>query len=381
MISNIIPKLFNNSNLLQFRQEQLAIFTQKGKPTKKVEEWKYTSLFNLDLENIVLSTKLEKPENNLNGKFYILLSDEIEFNLPKGVTLTKLDAKNYLLLNKDKNPESIQALNMSLAQYGFILNINEDIKEPIYIYEGINNNIAFFYNEININAKAQIVHICNKSKSAIQTTNVNVKNDAHYQFIATANSDAFNINFLNINQLDDTNMQCDFFLQGSGTNRLTHNHFLNKNSKCEIHNLSFGKGNSHHDFHSTINHVGSNSSSKEYAKSLVNDSAFCIFKGSVVVDETVENIKSDQLSKNILLSEKSKIVTQPCLLIDQNDIECNHGATTSSLDKEALFFLQARGIGIKEAKKMLITSFIDEKINRSLSKQIQSFLSGKLFDE
>jgi Fe-S cluster assembly protein SufD len=45
-------------------------------------------------------------------------------------------------------------------------------------------------------------------------------------------------------------------------------------------------------------------------------------------------------------------------------VKCTHGATIGQLDADALFYLQARGLGRDEARRMLIRSFAGDIISR-----------------
>jgi Fe-S cluster assembly protein SufD len=65
-----------------------------------------------------------------------------------------------------------------------------------------------------------------------------------------------------------------------------------------------------------------------------------------------------------LLSDDAVINAKPQLEIYANDVKCSHGTSTGKIDENALFYLNARGIGKESAKKMLLASFAGEIINR-----------------
>ena len=44
-------------------------------------------------------------------------------------------------------------------------------------------------------------------------------------------------------------------------------------------------------------------------------------------------------------------------------ISWSHGATTGSLDRDALFYLRARGVGEAEARALLIAAFLRQSID------------------
>ena len=62
----------------------------------------------------------------------------------------------------------------------------------------------------------------------------------------------------------------------------------------------------------------------------------------------------------------------PNLEIGNNDVKCSHGATVSNLDPETVFYLKSRGIAERDARSLLLASFIapvldlyaDEELDR-----------------
>ena len=74
------------------------------------------------------------------------------------------------------------------------------------------------------------------------------------------------------------------------------------------------------------------------------------------VDKIAQKTNAYQLSKGLLLDEDSEFSTKPELEIYADDVKCSHGST-SGIDKNALFYLKARGIEEKEAIKMIIKDF------------------------
>jgi Fe-S cluster assembly protein SufD len=55
--------------------------------------------------------------------------------------------------------------------------------------------------------------------------------------------------------------------------------------------------------------------------------------------------------------------TQPQLIINADDVKCSHGATVGQLDDNALFYMRARGISLKEARLLLMFAFVNEVID------------------
>jgi Fe-S cluster assembly protein SufD len=185
-----------------------------------------------------------------------------------------------------------------------------------------------------------------------------VQNEISFSSISyTDSSQDYNIinNILNVSK--NAKFTHNVFSLGSGFKRQNITYNLEKNSITNINGLTFANSKSHHDIYSTINHLSTDSYCNQGVKAVATNASTSVFKGMVSVPETTSRITNHQLSNNILLCNDSKIVCQPCLQIDQNDIECSHGATIGALDEEALFFMTSRGIDSSLAKNMLINAF------------------------
>ena len=69
--------------------------------------------------------------------------------------------------------------------------------------------------------------------------------------------------------------------------------------------------------------------------------------------------------------------SNPQLEIYADDVKCAHGSTTGALDKEALFYMQSRGINKKEATSLLIRGFVSELINDIKNEDVKDYLFKK----
>ncbi|KAL8207906.1 hypothetical protein R6Q57_007318 [Mikania cordata] len=87
------------------------------------------------------------------------------------------------------------------------------------------------------------------------------------------------------------------------------------------------------------------------------------------------NIKTDagQLTRSLILEPRATVNVKPNLQIIADDAKCSHGAAIAicDLEEEQLFYLQARGIDLKTARKALIVSFGAEVIDRFPSSDLR----------
>ncbi|MDG1047048.1 MAG: SufD family Fe-S cluster assembly protein, partial [Flavobacteriaceae bacterium] len=87
-------------------------------------------------------------------------------------------------------------------------------------------------------------------------------------------------------------------------------------------------------------------------------------------------------NNNLLISDKSSINTKPQLEIFADDVKCSHGCTIGQLDHDALFYLQSRGIGKKEAQALLMYAFANNVLESvripELKKRVNALIAEKL---
>ena len=85
-----------------------------------------------------------------------------------------------------------------------------------------------------------------------------------------------------------------------------------------------------------------------------------------------------QANNNILLSDKATMNSKPELEIYADDVKCSHGSTTGQMDKDALFYLQARGIKKTAAVKLLVTAFADDVVSRVSDEHLAELINAMI---
>ena len=113
-------------------------------------------------------------------------------------------------------------------------------------------------------------------------------------------------------------------------------------------------------------------------KNALFDESKSVFSGLIKVDPNAQNTDSFQTNRNLLLSSQSEADSLPGLEILANDVKCSHGATTSKIDDQELFYLQSRGISQKISEKLIVLGFFEEIISRTNSDQITDLLRNEV---
>lgn len=133
----------------------------------------------------------------------------------------------------------------------------------------------------------------------------------------------------------------------------------------------------HIDHHTRVEHqVGGCESVQDY-RGVLNGKCRGVFNGRVVVAKGADRTRALQNNRNLLLSTDAEIDTLPQLEIFADDVSCSHGATVGQLDRDALFYLQARGLSLEDARALLVRGFVTENL-RNTHPLLRTWLSTQL---
>ena len=107
----------------------------------------------------------------------------------------------------------------------------------------------------------------------------------------------------------------------------------------------------------------------------------------IINDGLIKIEKNSKLSKgfleleNIIISKESKILTEPVLEIENNNVVCSHKASVSNVKEDTKFFLQTKGYTDNEIIKIIVKDIMLNPIKFISSKKIlqnleKNILSG-----
>ena len=140
------------------------------------------------------------------------------------------------------------------------------------------------------------------------------------------------------------------------------------------------KGKQHVDNHTVVDHRVANCNSNELYKGVIDDKATAVFNGKVFVRKDAQKINAFQSNGNVLLTDTATVNSKPELEIYADDVKCSHGSTTGQLDEEAVFYLRARGLSEKSARKLIVSAFIGEVLEKIEDDNVTDFVQKLLKD-
>jgi len=400
--NKIIARKYFPSRLNSTRQKAFSKFLDIGLPTKKWEDWRHTDLSFLNKNNFRISEANDASENIdfskykiknthtlviINGHYVEHLSDA-----PK--ELKVLTNYEYLEQNdwkqKDKKDTPFDLLNTSLCDSGmsFIIEPNTNIDKPIHILficSGSENLIISPQVNIDISRSSSatvIEQYASETSSFFQNNCVfaSLKENAslnHLRIFSNANK-TINISSSYIEQSDNSNYRYFQFVDSGALQRSDiYNSLKGINSTCFLSGLTLLDDDKQSATYITTDHIMPNCTSSQNFKSVLNNKSSGVFNGRTIVREDSQKTNSKQSNKNLLLSDKATMNSNPQLEIYADDVKCAHGSTTGALDNEALFYMQSRGLDRESASSLLIRGFVIELMEEIENKDLRNYLFNK----
>jgi Fe-S cluster assembly protein SufD len=154
---------------------------------------------------------------------------------------------------------------------------------------------------------------------------------------------------LNLSPADKTTVEIYVDQQGRGC-------------RTEVYSLNLLRDEQRCSMHTHITHSANDGQSLQLIKFVLNDKAKGEFYGELKIQPDVRHIDAQQTNRNLLLTDEAEMRTRPQLEIYADDVKAGHGASTGQLDDQALFYMQQRGIGRDEARRMLIAAFCKDMV-------------------
>lgn len=157
--------------------------------------------------------------------------------------------------------------------------------------------------------------------------------------------------------------------------------FDDEGCEATVNGLYIARGTQHIDNHTVIDHARPHCNSHELYKGVLADKAHGVFNGKIFVRKDAQKTDAKQTNKVLLLSDDATINTKPQLEIFADDVKCTHGATVGQLDETQTFYLQSRGIGRDEARRILTFAFANDIVGRISLESIREEIEELLINE
>jgi Fe-S cluster assembly protein SufD len=153
--------------------------------------------------------------------------------------------------------------------------------------------------------------------------------------------------------------------------------------EVEMLGLYFADAGQHLEHRLFVDHNAPHTKSNvEYKGALQGQGAHTVWIGDVLIRKVAEGIDTYESNRNLVLTDGARADSVPNLEIETGEIEgAGHASTTGRFDDEQLFYLQSRGVGEDEARRLVVHGFFADVIRRIGVKQIEERLLTAVEDE
>ena len=409
-----------DSYVHDIRTQAIKKFEEEGFPTKRLENWKYTSLkktlqhdYKLfpsksealefkDIESFLINEIESYKIIFVDGKYCSHLSETTHDGmdiciLSSALTQSKYDLVIENYFDKIAKKDGITSLNTAFSSEGSFIHIPKNIQvdKPIQIiYFSTGKNESVLYQPRNLvvvdeNSQVEIIekyHSLNDNSVLVNTVTeiyADKKSNIKHYKIQNDNNTSSLIDNTFVSQEHSSSYSLHTFSFGGELIRNNLNIFQNdERIESSINGITIIDDNQHVDHNTLIHHRKPNCNSYQDYKGIFGGKSVGVFNGRVLVEKEAQKTNAFQANNNVLISDKAAINTKPQLEIFADDVKCSHGCTIGQLDKNALFYLRSRGIAEKEATALMMYGFANKVLTSveipEIKARINRIIANKL---
>ena len=395
--------------LLALRKERASALVDMPLPTRKTENWKYSSKYLKLADDMAISLPAEgKTGNSLAVPGYkvvfingVMIPEASEYPDLDGIEILSfndlandeaeaLSAKLGSTLNHDQ--VQFARLNGARFEDGLFIRLKPGavLDQPLFIiHETSADASGSAYPRIYVEAGAnsQLTLVEEYTSSGEASALVSTVTEFSLADGANVTSIRLNMEGENVQHIGATGVlqqrssRFESHCVGFGGPLRRHDlqvRLEGEGAETKLNGVVVTQGKQHYDNHTSIDHVAAHCNSEETYRNIAADQSHAVFNGRIHIHQDAQKSNADMNNKNLLLSNGAEIDTKPELEIYADDVKCAHGATIGQLDEISLFYLVSRGIGRRQANVLLTMAFINELVEQIPVEAVRETVQGRL---
>lgn len=393
-----------NDCVAEFRGSSLAKLKTVTWPSRKTEDWRYTSLHALKDASFSIDTGAAQSVavepigsvDSLDLHFVNGQLQSIPSTLPEGLTISALKdlteqqqsqlTQSFAQIKHEKHVFGL--VNDVLAQDIVLISVAEGcaIDSPVRL---INSMAKGFESHTRVvvrleaAAKLSVIEQYEGQEASFNTAfaEYDIAAEAeleHYRF-ALQSGDAMNIGGSHFRLKDQSKLNSTIVGFGSELSRVDVDVLHEgQHADAKMNVVYLLDGSELFDLHSNVEHRVPHSTTEQNVRGIVADQSTAVFNGRIHIHPDAQKTLAELNNRNLLLSRNAQINTKPELEIYADDVRCAHGATIAEIDKTALYYLRSRGISENDAQVMLNFGFINELVDQMPNQALADWLCPQL---
>lgn len=399
------------------RREAIARFAERGLPTTRDEDWKYTSLspitattFDLALpddgaeasEDAIAPFRVGAPSWSrlvfVDGRFSAKLSalrplpGRVRIGSLGEALITDAETLRAHLDAAGAPREAFTALNAAFWQDGAFVQVPDGVavEEPIHVLFVATPGRA------RVDHPRSLIVLGRESRATVVESYVALGQDPYLTNAVTEfvigpsgrldhveiqleSGRAFHVGRTRVSQARDSRFaSCSIAFGGRLSRNEVHAALDAEGADCRLSGLYVVGGRQHVDTSTMVDHAAPRATSRQLYKGILDGRSRGVFNGRIDVRPGANGTDAHQVNKNLLLSDEVEVDSKPQLEIFADDVKCSHGAADGQPPAEAIFYLRSRGLDEAAARALLTLGFANEVLERIEVAGVRGWLEGRL---
>ncbi|MBO8190808.1 Fe-S cluster assembly protein SufD [Streptomyces oryzae] len=328
-------------------------------PHGREEEWRFTPL--------------DRLKGLHDGTAQATGTVKTEVSAPDGVTVEKVSRDDARIGRAGKPVDRVAAQAFSSFEKASVITVPKDavLTEPVRVSLHGEGGVTYGHTVFDIGAFAEAVIVIDHTGDAVRSANV--------EFVL---GDGAKVTVVSVQDWDDTAVHCSqhnalvgrdatfksvVVTFGGDVVRLNPRvSYAGPGAEAELYGLYFTDAGQHQEHRLLVDHDTPNCRSNvAYKGALQGDDAHAVWIGDVLIQAAATGTDTYELNRNLVLTDGARVDSVPNLEIETGEIVgAGHASATGRFEDEQLFYLMARGIPEREARRLVVRGFFAELVQQ-----------------
>ena len=367
------------------REELLERYRALPLPTTSDEHWRFTDLSGFDPDAFTANGAVPAFEAQslldpmeLSGVVSVTEAGlEIE-HVAEGIQVTPLEDSHPLLGTLVGPEDKLSAHNAALWKNGLLVVVPRGVVLERPLYVRIANTVeggSLFWRLLVVAEPESRLTLIEEYSSrqpdlngySNAVTELFVEQAAKLEYVSIQNLSRETWHFAAHRAQVARDAELDWVAGGFGSKKgkiRIENDLVGPGATSRVTGAYFADGTQHLDYDTFQEHAAPHTTSDFAFKGALRDRATAVWRGMIRVEPDAQKTNGYQENRNLILSEDAHADSIPGLEILANDVRCTHGATSSPVSRDELFYCMARGLSRGEAERLIVRGFFQDVLDR-----------------
>ncbi|AYL35441.1 MULTISPECIES: Fe-S cluster assembly protein SufD [Streptomyces] len=315
---------------------------------------------------------------------------KVAVDAPEGVTVESVGRDDARLGRAGMPADRVAAQAYSAFERASVVTVPKEtvLTEPIRIAVHGEGGTAFGHQVIELGAFAEALVVIDHTGDAVLAANVEyvLGDGAKLTVVSVQDWDDKAVHVGQHNALvgRDASFKSVVVTFGGDVVRLHPRVvYAGPGGEAELFGLYFTDRGQHQEHRLLVDHnVPHCKSNVVYKGALQGDDAHAVWIGDVLIEAKAEGTDTYEMNRNLVLTDGARVDSVPNLEIETGEIVgAGHASATGRFDDEQLFYLMARGIPEKDARRLVVRGFFAELVQQIGVPDIEERLIAKIEEE